>query len=101
MANAHQKKLAKSCVLQRTRCCLRSDFQARRLNCRYRDASGKTRLVHTLNGSGVALPRLLIALLEQCQQADGSVLLPEAIRPYMRGMDRLVPTEKKETVTTA
>ena len=69
------------------------DFQARRLNCRYRDANGKTRLVHTLNGSGVALPRLMIAILEQCQQADGSVLLPEAIRPYMRGVDRLVPVK--------
>ena len=65
------------------------DFQARRLNCRYRDANGKPRLVHTLNGSGVALPRLVIALLEQFQQADGSVVLPEAIRPYMRGMEVL------------
>ncbi len=69
------------------------DFQARRLNCRYRDANGKTRLVHTLNGSGVALPRLMIAILEQCQQADGSVLLPEAIRPYMRGLERLEPVK--------
>jgi len=69
------------------------DFQARRLNCRYRDANGKTRLVHTLNGSGVALPRLMIAILEQCQQADGSVVLPEALRPYMRGLDRLVPAK--------
>lgn len=69
------------------------DFQARRLNCRYRDAEGKARLVHTLNGSGVALPRLVIAILEQCQQADGSVLLPEAIRPYMRGVERLVPVK--------
>ena len=69
------------------------DFQARRLNCRYRDASGKTRLVHTLNGSGVALPRLVIAILEQFQQADGSVLLPEALRPYMRGVERLVPVK--------
>jgi seryl-tRNA synthetase len=70
------------------------DFQARRLNCRYRDAAGKTRLVHTLNGSGVALPRLMIAILEQCQQADGSVLLPEALRPYLRGLERLAPPEK-------
>jgi len=69
------------------------DFQARRLNCRYRDASGKTRLVHTLNGSGVALPRLMIALLEQCQQADGSVVLPEALRPYLRGLERLAPAK--------
>ena len=69
------------------------DFQARRLNCRYRDANGKTRLVHTLNGSGVALPRLMIALLEQYQQADGTVLLPEALRPYLRGLDRLAPVK--------
>jgi len=65
------------------------DFQARRLNCRYRDANGKPRLVHTLNGSGVALPRLVIALLEQFQQEDGSVVLPEALRPYMRGLEVL------------
>lgn len=70
------------------------DFQARRLNCRYRDANGKVRLVHTLNGSGVALPRLVIAILEQCQQPDGSVLLPEKIRPYMRGIERLLPVKK-------
>ena len=69
------------------------DFQARRLNCRYRGADGKPHLVHTLNGSGVALPRLMIALLEQCQQEDGSVLLPEAIRPYMNGMERLLPVK--------
>jgi len=65
------------------------DFQARRLNCRYKDAEGKNQFVHTLNGSGVALPRLVIAILEQCQQADGSVLLPEAIRPYMQGLEKL------------
>jgi seryl-tRNA synthetase len=69
------------------------DFQARRLNCRYRDANGKTRLVHTLNGSGVALPRLMIAILEQGQQPDGSVLLPEALRPYLRGLERLSPVK--------
>jgi len=65
------------------------DFQARRLNCRYKDDDGVKHFVHTLNGSGVALPRLVIAILEQCQQADGSVLLPEAIRPYMQGMQKL------------
>ena len=67
------------------------DFQARRLNCRTRNAEGKTCLVHTLNGSGVALPRLVIAILEQCQQADGTVLLPPAIRPYMGGLECLTP----------
>ncbi|MDO5461906.1 MAG: serine--tRNA ligase [bacterium] len=67
-------------------------FQARRANIRYRGPDGKPAFVHTLNGSGVALPRLMIAILEQCQQADGSVLLPEAIRPYF-GSDRLVPVK--------
>ena len=67
-------------------------FQARRANIRFRGADGKLQFVHTLNGSGVALPRLMIAILEQCQQADGSVLLPEAIRSYFGG-DRLVPVK--------
>jgi len=69
-------------------------FQARRANIRYRGPDGKPAFVHTLNGSGVALPRLMIAILEQCQQADGSVLLPEAIRPYFGG-DRLTPVAGK------
>jgi len=67
------------------------DFQARRAGIRYRDADGKTQFVHTLNGSGVALPRLMVAILENGQQADGSVLLPEAIVPYMNGIDRILP----------
>lgn len=67
------------------------DFQARRAGIRFKTADGKTALVHTLNGSGVALPRLVVALLENGQQADGSVILPEAIRPYMGGIDRLEP----------
>jgi len=65
------------------------DFQARRAGIRYRDGEGKLRFVHTLNGSGVALPRLLVAILENCQQADGSVALPDAIVPYMGGVSRL------------
>ncbi len=59
------------------------DFQARRINIRFRDELGKVRFVHTLNGSGVALPRTLIAILENYQQEDGSVIIPEALRPYM------------------
>lgn len=70
------------------------DFQARRANIRYRGPDGKPRLVHTLNGSGVALPRLMIAILEQCQQEDGSVLIPEVIRPYLGGTERLLPKAK-------
>jgi seryl-tRNA synthetase len=68
------------------------DFQARRANIRYRPAPGaKPELVHTLNGSGLALPRVMIALLETYQQADGSVLVPPVLRPYMRGIETIRP----------
>ena len=77
--------------LEVSSCSCFTDYQARRLNCRFKDADGKTKLVHTLNGSGVALPRLMVALLEQHQNADGSVTIPEVLRPYMNGIDRLVP----------
>ncbi len=61
-------------------------FQARRANIRYKKKeSGKTEFVHTLNGSGVALPRVMIAILENFQNADGSILIPEVLRPYMGG----------------
>ena len=60
------------------------DFQARRANVRYRpDPEAKPRLVHTLNGSGLALPRVMIAIMENYQQSDGSIAVPEALRPYM------------------
>jgi seryl-tRNA synthetase len=62
-----------------------SDFQARRANIRYRPGAGaKTEFVHTLNGSGLALPRVLISVLENYQQADGTVLIPEVLEPYLR-----------------
>ena len=77
--------------LEVSSCSCFTDYQARRLNCRFRDADGKTKLVHTLNGSGVALPRLMVALLEQCQNEDGSVTIPEVLRPYMGGTERLEP----------
>ncbi len=64
-------------------------FQARRAGIRYRRKDGKVDYVHTLNGSGVALPRLVVALLENGQQADGSVVLPAALAPYLGGMTRL------------
>lgn len=67
------------------------DFQARRAGIRYRNADGKPVFVHTLNGSGVALARLMVAILENGQQPDGSVILPEPIRPYMGGMERIIP----------
>ena len=68
------------------------DFQARRSGIRYRDPETKSvGFVHTLNGSGVALPRTLIAILETFQEEDGSVTIPEVLRPYMGGLDRLGP----------
>jgi seryl-tRNA synthetase len=67
------------------------DFQARRAGIRYRNAEGKIAHPHTLNGSGVALARLVVALLENGQQADGSVDLPEALWPYLGGLRRLAP----------
>ncbi len=69
------------------------DFQARRMRLRYRDEKGKPRLAHTLNGSGVAVGRAVVAILEQYQQPDGSVLVPEALRPYMGGLERITRQE--------
>jgi seryl-tRNA synthetase len=65
------------------------DFQARRMNLRYKNSEGKNIFCHTLNGSGVALPRLFIALLETYQQADGHVFVPEPLRPYLGGLSQL------------
>jgi len=65
------------------------DFQARRMQARYRNAQGKTEFVHTLNGSGLAVGRALVAVLENHQQADGSVHIPAALRPYLGGMEVL------------
>ena len=67
------------------------DAQARRLKIRYKDADGKMQLCHTLNNTVVAPPRMLIAFLENNLQADGSVLVPEVLRPYMGGKARLIP----------
>lgn len=67
-------------------------FQARRANIKFRpDGTGKTEFVHTLNGSGLAVGRTLIAILENFQQRDGSVVLPHALRPYMAGVERISP----------
>jgi seryl-tRNA synthetase len=68
------------------------DFQARRMNARYRPEGEKSnRFVHTLNGSGVAVGRALVAVLENYQEADGSVTVPDVLRPYMGGVERIVP----------
>ncbi|HZO72383.1 MAG TPA: serine--tRNA ligase [Ktedonobacteraceae bacterium] len=67
------------------------EWQARRANIRYRDADGKVKFVHTLNNTAIASPRILIPLLETHQQADGSVRIPEALRPYMGGQEFIRP----------
>jgi seryl-tRNA synthetase len=65
-----------------------TDFQARRANVRYRPEKGaRPRYVHTLNGSGLALPRVMIAVIENYQQADGSIAVPDVLRPYMGGVE--------------
>jgi seryl-tRNA synthetase len=69
------------------------DFQARRIRVRYRGEGGKPRLAHTLNGSGVAVGRTVVAILEQCQQVDGSILIPKALIPYMGGLERIARQE--------
>jgi seryl-tRNA synthetase len=67
-------------------------FQARRAEIRFRrEGAGKSGFVHTLNGSGLAVGRTAVALLENCQQRDGSVAVPEALRPYMRGLEVIEP----------
>jgi seryl-tRNA synthetase len=77
--------------LEVSSCSVFTDYQARRANLRYRPAHGeKPEFVHTLNGSGLALPRVVAAILETYQEEDGSVVLPEVLRPYV-GQDRLTP----------
>jgi seryl-tRNA synthetase len=74
------------------------DFQARRARIKYRpEPHLKSEFVHTLNGSGMALPRTMVAILENYQNADGSVTIPEVLRPYMGGQEKIVPPEKKKT----
>jgi len=73
-----------------------TDYQARRTETRYRAADGKPRLVHTVGGAAVAMPHLVAALVENGQEADGSVRLPAALRPYMGGLDRLRPPEPSD-----
>lgn len=72
-------------------CSNMGDFQARRIQARYREAQGKPALLHTINGSGLAVGRTLVALLENHQQADGSIRIPTALQPYLGGRTQLVP----------
>jgi seryl-tRNA synthetase len=74
------------------------DFQARRGNIRYRPAGGKkTELVHTLNGSGLAVGRTVVAILENFQQPDGSVVIPEVLRKYMGGVEKITSDGGRRT----
>jgi len=70
-------------------CSCFTDFQARRAKVRFRRQGGKTELVHTLNGSGLAIGRTVMAVMENYQNADGTITIPQALRPYMRGMERI------------
>ena len=76
--------------LEASSCSNYEDFQARRMGTRYREkASSKPQFIHTLNGSGVALPRTVIALLENYQTKKGTVIIPEALRLYMGGLEEI------------
>jgi len=72
-------------------CSTCTDFQARRMNARYRGEDGKPAFVHTLNGSGLVVGRMIVAILENYQQEDGSVAIPDALQPYLHGLNRLEP----------
>lgn len=76
-----------NCYREISSCSNFKDFQARRANIRYRDTDGKVKFAHTLNGSGLAVGRTLVAVLENYQNADGSVTIPEVLRPYLGGLD--------------
>jgi seryl-tRNA synthetase len=65
------------------------DWQARRTNLRYRDSEGKVRFMHTLNNTAIATPRILVPFLENHQEADGSIRIPRALRPYLGGAEKL------------
>ena len=73
-------------------CSSMGDFQARRMQARFKTGQGKPELVHTLNGSGLAVGRALVALIENKQQVDGSIAIPKALQSYLGGMEVLKPT---------
>ena len=81
---------SQNCYREISSCSNCEDYQARRMNTRYRRGDGgKTAFVHTLNGSGIAVGRCLVAIMENCQCEDGSISIPDALRPYMGGLDRI------------
>src|SRR5204863_7270429 len=75
--------------LEVSSCSLFGDFQARRAMIRTKSGKDKPRFLHTLNGSGLALPRTLIAVIENYQQADGTIVVPRVLRPYLGGLERI------------
>jgi seryl-tRNA synthetase len=77
--------------LEVSSCSTCTDYQARRAGIRFRDKGGKPEFVHTLNGSGLALPRTMISVIENYQQSDGTIMVPDVLRPYMRGVDVIRP----------
>ena len=81
--------------LEVSSCSSFGDFQARRMNLRFKDSEGKNRFCHTLNGSGTALPRLMVAILETYQREDGGIDIPDALVPYMGGRREIPPLVKK------
>lgn len=80
---------SQGCYREISSCSNCEDFQARRMSTRYRDVDGKIKLVHTLNGSGVAIGRCLVAVMENYQNEDGSITVPKALRPYLGGMEKI------------
>jgi len=82
---------SQNCYREISSCSNFLDFQARRAKIRYRDPqTGKPALAHTINGSGLAVGRTVVAILENYQQADGSVIIPEVLRPYMNNAEKIV-----------
>ena len=75
-------------------CSTLNDYQSRRLNIKHRDADGKSKYCYTLNNTAIASPRILIPLLENHQNADGSVNIPPVLRTYMNGLVKLVPQKR-------
>jgi seryl-tRNA synthetase len=83
---------ALDCYREISSCTNFTDFQARRAHLRFRPSEGgKSRYLHTLNGSGLAAGRTMVAVLENYQQADGSVIVPDVLRPYMGGLEVIEP----------
>ncbi|KAL1110075.1 hypothetical protein AAG570_014031 [Ranatra chinensis] len=83
-----------NCYREISSCSNCKDFQARRANIRYKNSEGKNNFLHTLNGSGLAVGRTLVAIIENYQQKDGSLVIPDVLRPYMGGIEMIKPLEK-------